>query len=199
MRDHPARPFEPEEIDTLLRAAASSRSALRDVALLHVLADTGIRAGELCDLRVCDVNLTARTALVRHGKGGKSRQIAFGKATAQALWRYLRSEEREEGDNVFLGQRGEQLTRGALTQVCRRLGQRAGVSKVHSHRFRHHCACTMLRIGMHVFAVMMELGHSRVQVTERYVRLAESDVREAHHTASPMDNHKRRPGGRNGV
>jgi integrase/recombinase XerD len=192
LRDDGVDPYSDEELARLLGAARKSRNAARDSALLYILMDTGIRASELAALRLQDTDLTARTAMVRYGKGGRSRQIAFGKQTAQAIWRYLRITPRSPEETLFASQRGGEMTRGSLLQLCRRLGTAAGVRGVHPHRFRHDAAVRMLRNGAHVFAVMAELGHSRVQVTERYVKLAASDVQKAHRTASPVDNLRRK-------
>jgi integrase/recombinase XerD len=187
LRDEKIHPFTDEEINRILAAARKTRLATRNVAIVYFLADTGIRASEMCALRVANVELSTRTALIARGKGGKSRQISFGEDTAKALFKYLKEEPHEADDPLFLGERGEQMNRDSLRHLCERLGRLSGVQRVHAHRFRHDAAVKLLRNGAHVFGVMALLGHSRVGVTERYVRLAEADVQAVHRLASPMD------------
>jgi integrase/recombinase XerD len=182
-------PFTDAELEAILNAASESRCKLRDVALIRFLDDTGIRASELADLRVSDLRMTERTAQVRNGKGGKPRTISFGAGTAQALWRYLRDEQRKPAEPLFTSSRtGGPMNRSSLLQVCRRLGKEAKVENVHPHRFRHDAAVRLLRNGAHVFGVMSLLGHTRVATTQIYVKLAEADISKLHANASPIDN-----------
>jgi integrase/recombinase XerD len=181
-------PFTDDELVRLFAAAGRSRSKLRDTALLYFLDETGIRASELVALRVDDVRLSERQALIRCGKGGKARTITFGANTVQALFRYLREEPKNGADALFSSSRGGALTRFSLLQLCRRLGAAAGVEGVHPHRFRHDTAVRLLRNGGGVFSVMTLLGHSRVSTTQIYVKVADADLSKLQATASPIDN-----------
>ncbi|MCX6358399.1 MAG: tyrosine-type recombinase/integrase [Armatimonadetes bacterium] len=181
-------PFTDDELVRLFAAAGRTRSKHRDMALLYFMDETGIRASELVALRVDDVRLSERQALIRCGKGGKARTITFGANTVQALFRYLREEPKEGADSLFSSSRGGPLTRFSLLQVCRRLGKAAGVEGVHPHRFRHDTAVRLLRNGGGVFSVMTLLGHSRVSTTQIYVKVADADLSKLQATASPIDN-----------
>lgn len=189
IRDDGIEPYSDQDLNALLRAAKEGqKNAARNTAILYFLADTAVRASELCAMNLEDVNLAAGTAHVRCGKGGKARGVAFGKTTAQALWRYLREEPRDPDEPLFLSERGGAMTVSGLFQLSRRLGRAAGVKGVHPHRFRHDAAVRLLRNGANTFGVMTLLGHTRVQTTQVYVKLAEADVKNMHRTASPMDN-----------
>ncbi|NLH99888.1 MAG: tyrosine-type recombinase/integrase [Chthonomonadales bacterium] len=189
IRDDGIEPYTDAELNALLRAAANcQKNGLRNTAILHFLADTAVRASELCAMTVDDVNFTDRTAHVRCGKGGKARIVAFGKTTANVLSRYLLNTARDPEDPLFMSERGGPMTPGSLFQLCKRLGKAAGVRGVHPHRFRHDAAVRLLRNGAHAFGVMSLLGHTRIQTTQVYVKLAEADVKDMHRTASPMDN-----------
>lgn len=192
IEDDRQKQFADNELLRLLDAARNSRNGSRDLALIVFLADTGVRASELTDLRVQDVDLTTRTALIRRGKGGKLRSVGFGKDTAQTLWRYLRGESRDKDEHLFQSERGGPMTRGSLLQLCRRLGKVAGVEQVHPHRFRHDACVRLLRGGANLFQTMMAMGHTRAATTQIYVKLAEQDLRNAYAIASPMDNLKKR-------
>ncbi|HVF10817.1 MAG TPA: tyrosine-type recombinase/integrase, partial [Abditibacteriaceae bacterium] len=105
VRDSHIQPLAPEQSVALLHAAKKSCHPKRDYAIVSLLLDCGLRAGELCSLKVCDIDLNARCVSVL-GKGNKRRSVFFGKATAKALWQHLRSEEREPDGWVFLSDRG---------------------------------------------------------------------------------------------
>jgi integrase/recombinase XerD len=189
LKDTSVKTFTNEELARIIAAARKTRYAARDTALVLFLADTGARCSEVAAVRLRDLDLTARRATIVSGKGGRTRPVAFGKETARMLWQYLRVEVREPDDFVFTGERtGDQMTRGGLTNLLRRIGDKAGVPYVGAHRFRHNCAVAMLRNGAHTFGVMSQLGHQQISTTQIYVKLAESDVTAVHRLASPVDN-----------
>jgi integrase/recombinase XerD len=180
-------PFTDREVSALLNAAKTSRSARRDRAILLLLCDTGLRASELCGVRLSDVDLHNRSLTVREGKGKKSRQVYIGKTATQALWKYLGEDEREPDDAVFLSERDGPLTYAGLRMLFRRLGTAAGVQKCHPHRFRHTFAVHFLRNGGNQFSLMRMLGHTTLTVTNRYVQLAQADIANQHRQFSPAD------------
>lgn len=202
-------PFTQAEVGALLKACHACRerqterrrrfamrrgTALRDQALLLLLLDTGLRASEVCALRVADVDQNSGKVTVRHGqpggaKGGKGRVVYLGKTSRKALWRYLvtREDARDEEAPLFLA-RGRGLSRDALRQLLHSLGQKAQVKNCHPHRLRHTFAITLLRSGGDVFTLQRLLGHSTLEMVQHYARLAQLDVEQAHRRASPVDN-----------
>lgn len=186
-----------EEADTVLRRKFRMRraTARRDKAIILVLLDTGLRASELCALRVSDVELQNGKVHVRHGtaggaKGGKGRFVYLGKVARRAVWRYLA--EREDGRDpeapLIVSRANRHFNKDALRQLIRSLGEKAGVSKCYPHRFRHTFAITYLRSGGDVFTLQMLLGHSSLDMVKRYARVAEIDSERVHQKASPADN-----------
>ncbi len=120
----------------------------RDAAILLVLFDAGIRLGELVGLRLEDVELRERLAYVT-GKGGHTRAIRFGTKTAVALDRYLRLRRAHRyavSDALWLGQDGP-LTGSAIATMLARRCERAGLSRLHPHQFRHTFAHHYLADG----------------------------------------------------
>ena len=164
-------------------------TAQRDRALILLLVDTGMRAGELTGLRVRDVD-TKNQRLTVFGKGSKERLLPISPTTGKTLWRYLQGERGEHGpkDPLFLSIDGEPFTREALLQLINRLGARAGVTDCHPHRFRHTFAVTFLRNGGNAYELQAMLGHTTLEMVKRYLSLAQTDVEAAHRRASPVEN-----------
>ena len=199
-----------EEIEALLKACEYCReaqtdqrrkftmrrpTARRDRAIILTLLDTGLRASELCSLRIGDVDLKSGKVIVRHGvgggsKGGKGRIVYMGKSTRRAVWRYLA--DREDGNEpeapLFLGKSYRPMNKDGLRLVITALGKKANVSKCHPHKFRHTFAITYLRSGGDLFTLKSLLGHSTLEMVEHYARIAEVDIEQAHQRASPADN-----------
>jgi integrase/recombinase XerD len=170
-------------------------SANHDTALILVLLDTGIRASELCALKIEDVDLATGRVEIRHGveggaKGGKGRTIYLGKASRRALWRYPASRDDGQAGEapLFVTSSGRLMRPSILRHLLTRLGDKAGVFKAYPHKFRHAFAITYLRSGGDVFTLQQILGHSSLDTVRLYARIAQSDVAQAHRRASPVDN-----------
>lgn len=209
-QEAPVEPLAKEEIAALLKASEFSREAdtsdrrrfvmrratgKRDRVIILMLLDTGLRASELCALKVGDVDIKTGRVEVKHGrtggaKGGKGRTVFIGKSTRRALWLYLA--EREDGDqadeSLFLGKFHRPLNKTALRHLLVSLGKKANVKNCHPHRFRHTFAITYLRSGGDVFTLQSLLGHATLDMVQHYARIAEIDIALAHQRASPADN-----------
>ena len=207
---HVIQTFSKEDIEKLIKACIYSReaqteqrhkfvmrrpSANRDQAIVLTLLDTGLRATELCSLTVEDVDLKTGKVNVRHGvgggaKGGKGRVTYLGKVARKAVWRYLAT--REDGSDpkapLFISAGDRPFNRDSLRILIRRLGERAQITHVHLHKFRHTFAITYLRSGGDVFTLQSLLGHGSLDMVRHYAQIAEVDVENAHRKASPVDN-----------
>ncbi len=120
----------------------------RDTAMLLMLYDTGVRAGELMGLRLEDIDLRDRLAFVT-GKGGHTRAVRFGTRTAVAIDRYLRLRRahRHAGEPaLWLGQEGP-LSYSGLAQVIAKKCKAADLPRIHAHQFRHSFADSYLANG----------------------------------------------------
>jgi site-specific recombinase XerD len=183
------QPLSQEAVAKLLRAAKTSFSPRRDEAILLMLLDTGLRAAELCSLRMNDVDLENRAAKVM-GKGNKIRVCYWGVGTAKALARYLRGQKRDPHDPLFKSERGQTagqaLTTSGLYQIIAELGKAVGI-KCGCHDWRRLFAVSMLRNGSNLVAVSRMMGHESLEVTRVYLNLAESDLEAQHRAFSPVD------------
>jgi len=199
-----------EEVERMVKACTYSREATssvrrtfvmrrptasRDTAVLLFLLDTGLRASELCALKVEDVDLKTGKVEVKHGaqggaKGGKGRTVYLGKASRRAVWHYLSGrEDGDQSDAPLFVSRGDRAMRpNTLLQLISSIGKKANVPNAYPHKLRHTFAITYLRSGGDVFTLQQILGHGSLDMVRHYSRIAQSDVAQAHRKASPVDN-----------
>lgn len=163
---------------------------VRDRAIILVLLDTGIRAAELCDLLLGDVDMKTGAAQVRRGKGDKGRTVYLGNLAREGLWRYVaKRKDTRPGDPLFETTKHSAMDRNALRKLLLAAGERAEiVEPVTPHRLRHTFAINYLRNGGDVYTLQRLLGHSTMEMVRRYLALAQTDIAEAHRRASPVDN-----------
>jgi integrase/recombinase XerD len=178
----------PTDRDRMIQAASNNR----DLAILMVLADTACRVGGLSDLRVDDLDLEHRRAVVREkGRGGhgKERNIYFLPETCKAIERYLAVRPDKDDDHLFLGlRRGGKnhgwhgLTEEGIYQVLRRIAKREKIKKNYNpHAFRHGSIRGLLVNGMSLAEASQIAGHSSVKVTgDIYGGFNDEELQRAH-------------------
>lgn len=168
-----------EQIKALLNTCKSkSLRDRRDEAILRLLIETGLRAAELVDLQVGDVNLSTGLAVVNRGKGGKGRTVAFGPQTATALDRWLRTRQRYADPNnkqLFIGGHIKTFSYWGLAATLRRRAKQAGVNGFHVHLTRHTAATRWLRAGGSEGGLMAQAGWTNRQMLDRYTAASASE------------------------
>lgn len=175
--------FDVHDITKLVSACDSTRNPHRNRAIIHLLLDTGIRAGELCydsDRPEDETGLRMENLFIAKGadshirvmgKGRKSRTIGIGTVTTLMVKRYLSRERVGKGSEFVLLERdGEALSVRMLQQLLAHLGEVSGVPGVHPHRFRHTFAVNQLLAGTSDLVLMRLMGHSSLESTKIYVR-----------------------------
>ncbi len=196
-------PFTLEQLAALIQAATRGNNPKRDEAILLLLLDTGLRATELCDLLVSDVDFDGGAVLVRDGKGGKSRTVPFSAHTKKSLFQYLREAPRDVHQALFLADRGGgaggaggAMTRHGLRFLINRLAKRAGISgkRLCPHTMRHSFAVVFIGNGGNVASLQMMLGHTTAKQSLAYVNMANADVQAAHRAFSPVSALKKQKG-----
>lgn len=182
--------FSADDITKLLNAATTSADPLRDRAIIAVLIDTGIRAAELCDLTMADVDARSGVMVVRNGKGGKGRSIFLGPTASKAVLRFLMERGSIAAEDPLFPSlsTGEPLTPNSLFLLCRRLGIRAGVEHCHPHTFRRTFAIWSLRSGMDIFRLAKLMGHSDVGILKQYLDISADDLSKAHDDFGALEN-----------
>ena len=166
--------------DETLELMRDSCSEMRDLAMIDLLASTGMRVGELVLLNRDDVDFTERECVV-FGKGDKERMVYFDARTKLHLQAYLES---RSDDNpaliVSLKAPFNRLSIGGVESRLRELGRRLGVPKVHPHKFRRTLATMAIDKGMPIEQLQQLLGHKRIDTTLQYAMVKQSNVKLAH-------------------
>ncbi|MFC0531940.1 tyrosine-type recombinase/integrase [Phytohabitans kaempferiae] len=176
-RDHSSTVgLTPEEVDALLAAADAETGphAARNRAAVALLADLGLRVGELVSLNLDDIGYERGHRSVRFvGKGGRPRRRALTPGTSAALDAYLEIRPGPPEGAVFLTASGARLDRHAVFRLVRRLARRAGIpawAKLSPHSLRHAFATTARAEGVPLEDVQDAMGHADPRTTRRYDR-----------------------------
>ena len=157
----------------------------RNKAIILLLLDTGIRLGELCRLKMEDLDLEQGLIEIKpFGSSRKSRprQIPLGNVARKAVWKYVSMREQTWPDDLVFG-----LDKRGVQSMLYRVKKRTGNDKIHAHRFRHTFAVEYLRNGGDIFTLQYFLGHSTLEMVKRYLYFATDDRWEMHRRASPAD------------
>jgi site-specific recombinase XerD len=153
---------------------------LSDLAIVELLASSGIRVGELVKLNRENVNFNERECVV-FGKGNKERVAYFDSKTKLHLSAYLASRT-DENPALFisLSKPFERLKNGGVETMIRELGKSLGLKKLHPHKFRRTLATRAIDKGMPIEQVQRLLGHVMIGTTMLYAMVNQSNVKSAH-------------------
>ena len=186
--DEPKKGITREEVDKLLQTAKTkSVFPERDIALLMVLCDTGIRRSSLAGMKMQDVDIEHGEMTV-YEKDQRYHTKAFGSATTKALKRYMACLEDVKPDDPFwLCMDGKVLTHVGMREVLRRLCAEAGIDMHHFHDFRRFYALELYNSTHDIYLVSRALDHKDIEVTKRYLHIDDLEDREVARIYSPMD------------
>ena len=183
------RALERKEQLALLRAVRRSEN-LRDLAIITMLLHTGVRVGELCNLRFSDIRISTNSNMVtvREGKGTKRRNIPLNSTVIGVLKDYLQSFDTNEkvayvvGSKpererfLFYGQKRMPLTDRGVRYIIQKYAYIAKIDNLSPHVFRHTCAKNLIDAGQSLDRVARILGHSNVNTTSIYTMPTERDL-----------------------
>jgi site-specific recombinase XerD len=162
----------------------------RNMAIVMMLLDTGIRCSELTSLKLSDVHMQEGHIKV-FGKGGKERIVPIGSGVQKAIQRYVLHFRPEQIDldveEVFLNLDDSPLTYNAIKMLLSRLAKKSGIKRLHVHLYRHTFATNYLMNGGDVFSLQQILGHSTLEMVRNYVSMASTQVKVQHRKYSPVD------------
>ena len=166
--------------DENLETMRDNCTELRDLAMIDMLASTGMRVGELVLLNRADINFEERECVV-FGKGSKERVVYFDARTKIHLQNYL-EERTDDNEALFVSLRAphERLQIGGVEIRLREMGKELGIDKVHPHKFRRTLATMAIDKGMPIEQLQTLLGHARIDTTLMYAKVKQSNVKIAH-------------------
>lgn len=166
--------------DEALELMRDNCKELRDLAMIDMLASTGMRVGEMVLLNRNDIDFNERECIV-FGKGNKERVVYFDARTKIHLQNYLNS---RTDDNlalfVSLKAPHERLKIGGIETRLREFGKQLGLHKVHPHKFRRTLATMAIDKGMPIEQLQQLLGHRKIDTTLQYAMVKQSNVKIAH-------------------
>lgn len=178
-------PTAPKSLDQrtyskLLRTAQRSEDR-RTIAVIQLLAHTGLRVAELCNLRLTDLAISERKGkvIVHSGKGGKYREVPLNLDARRAVQEYLNVRPTVKDDHVFIGQRGNGLTDAAIQYIVAETGRLANLDHITPHVLRHTFGKGLIDAGVNLVTVKTLMGHERIDTTARYTKPSVNDLEKA--------------------
>lgn len=186
---NPVRRIHKVRTDTVIKEIISDESMeilrdsctqIRDLAMIDLLASTGIRVGELVGIKRSDINFQERECLV-FGKGNKERTVYFNARTKIHLQNYIESRT-DDSPALFvsLSKPHNRLSVSGVEKRLKQLGQHVNLAKVHPHKFRRTMATTAIDRGMPIEQVQRLLGHVKIDTTLHYAMVNQQNVKIAH-------------------
>jgi site-specific recombinase XerD len=168
LRDYLTR----DEVAALLRSSKKSRHGARNHAMILLAYRHGLRASELVDLRLSDLDLSSRTIYCRRAKGSRSSLHPMKPDEVAALEKILRDRRPQATDHLFQSERAEGMSRSAFWRIVAQAGETAGLPvKAYAHQLRHACGYYLANKGCDLRLIQDYLGHKQIQNTVRYTAL----------------------------
>ena len=168
------KPYSAIELEKLRKACDN----VRDLALIEFLYSTGCRVSEVSNLNIENIDFENMQCIVL-GKGNKERIVYLTEVSSMYLREYL-STRKFESEALFIGKRGDRLSKAGIEALLKRLGERANVKNVHPHRYRRTLATNLLDHGMNIQDVASILGHADLKTTQIYCYINQRNVQSAY-------------------
>ena len=166
--------------DEELEKMRDNCTELRDLAIIDMLASTGMRIGEMVLLNKADINFNERECVV-FGKGDKERIVYFDARAKIHLQNYIDSRT-DDNPALFVTLRSphERIKISGIETRLREMGKALDIEKVHPHKFRRTLATMAIDKGMPIEQLQQLLGHKRIDTTLQYAMVKQSNVKQAH-------------------
>ena len=166
--------------DEQLEQLRDNCTEIRDLALIDLLASTGMRVGELVRMNRNDLNFHERQCIV-FGKGNKEREVYFNARTKIHLQQYLNTRtDTNPALFVSLSKPNNRLTISGVEVRLRAIGKSIGMDKIHPHKFRRTLATMAIDKGMPIEQVQCILGHVKIDTTLHYAKVNQANVKMSH-------------------
>ena len=168
--------FSDEELEKM----RDSCTEIRDLAIIDMLASTGMRIGEMVLLNRTEINFAERECVV-FGKGGKERIVYFDARTKIHLNNYINSRT-DDNPALFVSLKNphSRLKINGIESRLKSIGRNLGINRVHPHKFRRTLATMAIDKGMPIEQLQKLLGHQRIDTTLHYAMVKQQNVKQAH-------------------
>lgn len=166
--------------DEAMEILRDSCTEMRDLAMIDLLASTGMRVGELVRMNISDIDFQERQCVV-FGKGNKERTVYFNARTKIHLHNYIHSRtDNNPALFVSLSEPFKRLSISGVEKRLRLLGDKVHLAKLHPHKFRRTLATTAIDRGMPIEQVQKLLGHVKIDTTLHYALVGQNNVKISH-------------------
>jgi integrase/recombinase XerD len=172
---------EGEQEALLQQPNPNCRTGLRSLCLLRLMLNTGLRAAEVLNLKVNDIDWKSGNVMVRQGKGKKDRTLWIGEADLKLLKKWLKYQAKLPGSEfLFTTRDGQRIMDRYLRCMVKRLAKQAGIDKdVHPHLLRHTFATDLFRKTKNLRLAQKALGHAQITSTQIYTHIVDDELEEA--------------------
>lgn len=174
------KPVKDTYTDEALEIMRDNCEHIRDLAIIDLLASTGMRVGELVNLNIVDIDFDNRECVVL-GKGSKERPVYFDARTKIHLRNYLESRT-DDNPALFVSLLApfNRLEISGVEIRLRNLGRKLDIPKVHPHKFRRTLATRAIDKGMPIEQLQQLLGHTKIDTTMEYAMVSQNNVKQSH-------------------
>ena len=163
-----------DEVAQLRKAAKQTKQPLRNELIILMLYRHGLRASELCNIRMDQLRLNEAKIYIERLKGSNDFMHPIEGEELRLIRKYLKQREKSGRDLpwMFLTSTGNQLTRQSLTYLLDVTSKKSGLKGVHPHSLRHGCGYYLANKGCDLRVIQDYLGHKNIQNTVRYTQLS---------------------------
>lgn len=184
------RYFEYNELEELFKVPDTSKdTGQRDLLILEMLYATGVRVGELVNIKLKDINKSDRKILIL-GKGSKERNVEYGEYCEDILNKYIKEGRlsllKKENEYLFLNHLGDKLTERGVRYILNDLIKKTTITKnISPHMLRHSFATHLLNGGCDLLSVQKLLGHESISATQVYTHVTTDRLKEVYYNSFP--------------
>ena len=184
------RYFEYNELEELFKVPDTSKATgQRDLLILEMLYATGVRVGELVNIKLKDINKSDRKILIL-GKGSKERNVEYGEYCEDILNKYIKEGRlsllKKENEYLFLNHLGDKLTERGVRYILNDLIKKTTITKnISPHMLRHSFATHLLNEGCDLLSVQKLLGHESISATQVYTHVTTDRLKEVYYNSFP--------------
>ena len=183
------RYFEYNELEELFNVCDDTPMGQRDLLILEMLYGTGVRVGELVNIKVKDIDLSTKSILIL-GKGNKERIVTYGEYCEEALVKYLNDGYHRlnilNEDYLFLNKNGGVITERGVRYVLEQIIKKTSLNKnISPHMLRHSFATHLLNEGCDLITVQKLLGHESIKATQIYTHVTTDRLKEVYYNSFP--------------